>query len=131
MGSHNGIVFLCKLGAEVVDVRFVMVILHHVEIHADILFGGMDGNGAVVLWLGHQRPFAIIVFQHGDLSKAFRHFVQRKLRCPSLLAFLGRFFYEFDLLAVLGLLDHAHSAVDILQDTFAHIWIGLDLGYNV
>ena len=37
MGGHHGIVFLCKLGAEVIDMSFVMVVLHHVEVHADIL----------------------------------------------------------------------------------------------
>ena len=37
MGGHYGVVFLRELGAEVVDMGFVMVVLHHVEVHADIL----------------------------------------------------------------------------------------------
>ena len=88
----------------------------------------MHGKGAVVLRLGSKRPLATIVLQHGNLRKAFRHLVQRELRCPSLLALLGWLLDEFDLLAVLGLLDHAHCAVDILQDALAHIRIVLDLG---
>ena len=88
----------------------------------------MYGKGAVVLRLGGQRPLATIVLQHGDLREAFRHLVQRELRCPSLLALLGGLLDEFDLLTILGLLDHAHRAVDILQDAFAYIRIVLDLG---
>ena len=44
------------------------------------------------------------------------------------MALLGWLLDEFDFLTILGLLDHAHGAVDILQDALAHIGIVLDLG---
>ena len=66
MLSHDGIVFLGELRAELLYRSLVVVVLHHVEVHADVGLVGMDGKGAAFLRACGQCPLAVVVFKHGD-----------------------------------------------------------------
>ena len=44
----------------------ITVVLDDIKIKTDILFGGMDRKDRQVFSFHGQRPFAFVIFEHGD-----------------------------------------------------------------